>query len=119
MLSNSSAFSVASKFDNVESTTSRRRRRRSRRAEPICGGGNPEDAEKLAGIPIWVFHGDRDRAVAFSKSVEMVDAIREAGGEQIRFTTLEHVGHNSWSSAYALPELYGWMLRHQLGKTAP
>jgi hypothetical protein len=40
----------------------------------------------------------------------MVEAIREAGGNKIRFTTLEHVGHNSWSSAYALPELSDWML---------
>lgn len=78
---------------------------------PICGGGTPEDASKLVDIPMWVFHGDQDKAVPLSKSVEMVEAIRNAGGNKIRFTTLEHVGHNSWSSAYALPELFDWMLR--------
>ena len=77
---------------------------------PICGGGNPADASKLVNIPMWVFHGDQDKAVPLSKSVQMVEAIREAGGDKIRFTTLEHVGHNSWSSAYALPELFDWML---------
>ena len=60
---------------------------------------------------MWVFHGDQDKAVPLSKSVEMVEAIRNAGGNKLRFTTLEHVGHNSWSSAYALPELFDWMLR--------
>lgn len=79
---------------------------------PICGGGNPEDAARLKDLPIWVFHGDQDRAVPLEQSQQMVDAIREAGGERIRFTTLEHVGHNSWSGAYATPELYSWFLAH-------
>lgn len=81
---------------------------------PICGGGEPSTAPKLVELPIWAFHGDQDRAVPLQKSVEMVNAIREAGGNKIRFTTLEHVGHNSWSSAYALPELYEWMFRKKL-----
>jgi len=80
---------------------------------PVCGGGDPADAEKLKTLPIWVFHGDQDRAVPFSKSVEMVDAIKAAGGEQIRFTSLEHIGHNCWSATYATPELYEWMARQK------
>lgn len=79
---------------------------------PVCGGGDPTQAEVLKSIPIWVFHGDQDRAVPFQKSVDMVEAIRQAGGSNIRFTSLEHVGHNCWSSTYAMPELYQWMLRH-------
>lgn len=76
---------------------------------PVCGGGDPADADKLKSLPIWVFHGDQDRAVPFQRSVEMVDAIKAAGGEAIRFTTLENIGHNCWSAAYATPELYNWM----------
>lgn len=79
---------------------------------PVCGGGKPEDAEKLKALPIWVFHGDQDSAVPIKRSIEMVDAIKAAGSDKIRFTTLEHVGHNSWSAAYATPELYEWMLKH-------
>lgn len=80
---------------------------------PICGGGDPENAAKLKDLPIWVFHGDQDRAVPFQRSVDMVEAIQAAGGNKIRFTTLEHIGHNSWSSAYATPELYQWMFKQQ------
>jgi len=82
---------------------------------PICGGGNPKDAESLKTLPIWVFHGTDDRAVNFGKSREMVDAIKQAGGESIRFTDLEHFGHNSWSAAYATPELFKWMLNQRRG----
>ncbi|MCP4891754.1 MAG: prolyl oligopeptidase family serine peptidase [Planctomycetaceae bacterium] len=83
---------------------------------PVCGGGNPDDAEQLKDIPIWVFHGDQDRAVPFSRSVEMVDAIKKAGGKSIRFTTLEDFGHNCWSATYASPGLFTWMLEKKLPK---
>ncbi|MFN9718778.1 MAG: alpha/beta hydrolase-fold protein [Planctomycetota bacterium] len=78
---------------------------------PICGGGQPTDAEKLTALPIWVFHGEADAGVPIARSVEMVDAIKAAGGTKIRFTSLEHVGHNCWSAAYATPELFEWMLQ--------
>ena len=80
---------------------------------PVCGGGDPQHADKLKSLPIWAFHGDQDRAVPFRKSVEMIDAIRGAGGTKVRFTSLEHVGHNCWSSTYAMPELYSWMLKQR------
>jgi predicted peptidase len=85
-------------------------------AAPICGGGDPAHASKLTSLPLWVFHGDQDTAVPYNKSVEMVEAIRAAGGERVRFTTLEHVGHNSWSAAYATPELYEWFDKQRASK---
>ena len=83
---------------------------------PICGAGKTEDAEKLKALPIWVFHGTEDSAVPFQRSTEMVDAIVAAGGKKIRFTTMEHVGHNSWSAAYATPEIYGWLKQQTVSK---
>lgn len=75
---------------------------------PVCGGGDPAQAERLKSMPLWVWHGDRDTAVPIAKSDEMVQAIRAAGSTSVRYTTLEAVGHNSWSAAYATPELYAW-----------
>ena len=81
---------------------------------PICGRGNPADAEKLKDVPIWVWHGLRDSAVPPSTSQEMVNAIRQAGGSKVILTTLEGIGHNCWSAAYASPDLYSWLNRHAL-----
>ncbi len=78
-------------------------------AVPICGAGDPAWAAKLTALPIWVWHGADDTTVPFAKSVEMVDAIRSAGGERVRFTRLEHVGHNSWEAAYRSPDLWRWL----------
>ncbi|MEE2935320.1 MAG: hypothetical protein VYA84_04905 [Planctomycetota bacterium] len=83
---------------------------------PVCGGGNPDEAEQLKDIPIWVFHGDQVRAVPFSRSVEMVDAIKKAGGESICFTTLDDFGHNCWSATYASPGHFTWMLEKKVPK---
>ena len=79
-------------------------------AVPICGIGEVEDAPKLVDLPIWAFHGTEDDVVPLDGSAKMVEAIKQAGGAEVRFTTLEHVGHNSWSAPYAMPELYQWML---------
>ena len=80
---------------------------------PVCGGGDPNDAEKLKDLPIWVFHGDKDGAVPFKRSVEMVDAIQRAGSDSILFTSLENVGHNCWSATYATPDLYAWLKKQR------
>lgn len=79
---------------------------------PVCGGGDPKDAEKLKDVPIWVWHGTEDTAVPLKRSQDMVEAIKAAGGTKIRFTTLEHIGHNSWEAAYCTPELYSWFAKH-------
>lgn len=82
---------------------------------PICGGTSGRHAEALKDIPIWAFHGDADSVVPIKRTRDIVDAIIEAGGTSVRFTTLEDIGHNSWSSAYATPGLYYWMNKQKRG----
>ena len=81
---------------------------------PICGRGNVADAEKLKTVPIWAWHGLSDNVVKPAGTEDMVNAIREAGGTSIRYTSLEEIGHNSWSSAYGTPDLYTWLNKHSL-----
>ena len=80
-------------------------------AAPICGGGNPAEAEKIKDLPIWNFHGDKDNAVPIKKSQDMIDAIKAAGGNP-KFTIYPGVGHNSWDKAYREEKLYEWFLQH-------
>ncbi|HKI31799.1 MAG TPA: alpha/beta hydrolase-fold protein [Gemmataceae bacterium] len=88
---------------------------------PICGFINPrpttEDcraiAEKIKGIPCWCFHGEADRAVLVEQSRGMMKALWAAGGHP-NYTEYPGVEHNSWDQAYATPELYEWLLKHQL-----
>jgi len=79
---------------------------------PICGGGDPKTAEKLKGLPIWVFHGAKDRAVPLKRSEDMVAALKKAGHE-VKFTVYPDAGHDSWTATYDNPELYKWFLEHK------
>jgi predicted peptidase len=78
---------------------------------PICGGGNPADAKKLAQLPIWVFHGGKDPTVPVQRSKEMVEAVKKEGGD-VRLTIYPEAGHDSWTETYNNPELYRWLLEH-------
>jgi predicted peptidase len=79
---------------------------------PICGGGKPERVVNLKNVPVWVFHGAKDPAVAIAKSEEMVNALRECGGN-VKFTVYPDAGHDSWTETYNNPELYEWFLEHR------
>jgi predicted peptidase len=79
---------------------------------PICGGGQPENAEKLAHVPIWAFHGTADAVVPEQASLKMIKAIRRAGGRPA-YTSLEGVGHGSWHFAYGPHGAMEWMFAQQ------
>ena len=76
---------------------------------PICGGGDPEDVARIKNLPIWVFHGGKDPTVPIELSQEMVDALKKAGSN-VKFTIFPEAKHDSWTQAYAMPELYDWLL---------
>ena len=75
---------------------------------PICGGANPNQADKLVGIPTWVFHGANDVVVPLSASQSIVDAIKAKGGEP-KLTVYPEAGHDSWTETYADPALWEWL----------
>jgi predicted peptidase len=78
-------------------------------AVPVCGAGDAAWAPKLVSLPIWAWHGTDDRAVPHAGSATMVAAIEQAGGRRVRFTSLAHVGHNSWETAFRTPDLWQWL----------
>ncbi|WEK35977.1 MAG: PHB depolymerase family esterase [Candidatus Pseudobacter hemicellulosilyticus] len=79
---------------------------------PICGGGDPADGWKLRHIPMWVFHGAKDRVVPLSASQQMVDAIKPLN-PGIRFTVYPEADHDSWTETYNNDSLFQWFLTHR------
>ena len=87
---------------------------------PICGGGSWERAllygdsprgEALRTLPFRAIHGARDPVVPLAESQRMVDALRACGCE-VELSVDPEAGHDSWSKAYADPQLYAWLLAH-------
>ena len=79
---------------------------------PICGAGDPGWAKNYKGLPIWVFHGAKDRVVPLVRSEEMVQAIKPYNPD-IKLTVYPEAGHDSWTETYDNPVLYEWMLSHK------
>jgi len=82
---------------------------------PICGGGDPEDVERIKNIPVWDFHGAKDPTVAIRRSNEMIEALRNAHG-RVCYTVYPEGEHNVWTETYKTDGLYAWMLRQVRGK---
>lgn len=84
-------------------------------AIPISGGGDPAQAEKLAKLPIWIFHGDADPLVSIDRPRDMIAALKKAGGTP-RYTEYKGVGHDAWTPTYRNSEVLDWLFEQKKGK---
>jgi len=87
-------------------------------AVPVCGGGDTAQAPRLTSLPLWVWHGDRDRVVKTQRSRDMVAAITKAGGKP-KYTEQPNTGHGVWTAAYAAAAVWTWMFAQTKGAAAP
>ncbi|MBV9123177.1 MAG: dienelactone hydrolase family protein [Planctomycetes bacterium] len=79
---------------------------------PVCGNGDPRDAEEIKDIPCWYFMGSADNKAWVKNAHEMVQALEEAGGHP-RYTEYKGLGHGIWNKVYDTPELYQWLLKQR------
>ncbi len=86
-------------------------------AAPICGGADTAQAQKITHVPVWAFHGDADPVVSVELTRAMIQAIKDAGGDP-RYTEYPDTGHNSWTPAFAEPELLPWLTSQSLDNDA-
>lgn len=77
-------------------------------AVPVCGGGDPMLIPNAVKVPIWAFHGMLDDLVPVSKSREMIEALKGAGGNP-NYTEYPDKGHDLWAELSNTPELLEWM----------
>ncbi|GGH35651.1 hypothetical protein GCM10007423_27430 [Dyadobacter endophyticus] len=76
-------------------------------AIPICGGGDPQYGPRLVNVPIWAFHGARDKLAPVAHSRDMIAAIRKAGGHP-KYTEYEYAGHGIWDNVKR-EDIMEWM----------
>ena len=77
---------------------------------PVCGGGVPDYVKRIKDVPVWAFHGAKDRVIPLSRTVEMVEALLVAGGN-VKLTVYPEAGHDAWTETYNNPALYEWLLK--------
>lgn len=67
-----------------------------------------EVAARIAGVPVWIVHGEADSVVPVEQSRRMHGALREAGAE-VRYVEFPGVDHGSWHPGYADEDLPKWL----------
>ncbi len=91
---------------------------------PICGGGEQipillasrEKKAAMRTMGVWAFHGAKDPVVAVEESQRMTNAMMRAGCNNVKLTIYSDAGHDSWTQAYAEPEIWNWFLAHRRGQ---
>lgn len=79
-------------------------------AVAICGGGNVNDGCKLATIPLWIQHGDKDYIVPLSESQKVVNAIRKCNKKaNLIFSIIKGGNHSSIEQLFHEDAMYNWL----------
>ena len=103
---------------------------------PICGWTDelpaldfhapvvpPEDgpplvalAKRLAGMPLWIFHGEQDPVVPVAGSREPARALGAGSGSgNVHYTEFPTLEHNAWDAAYGLDAFVQWLFAQRRG----
>lgn len=77
----------------------------------LCGGGKLIDACNLSKVNLWIEHGRLDKAVPFSESETLVNAIKkcENGGKKLKFTIYDNYGHSELARCFRQDDFYDWL----------
>ncbi len=84
----------------------------------VFDGTPAELAGKIAGLPVWAFHGESDDVVPAAETLAMARAL-EAAGSAPRVTIYPGVGHGCWERAYGEAELPRWLLAQRRAAPRP
>jgi len=78
---------------------------------PICGGGMYWNTKRLINVPVWAFHGGKDKCVLPEESEKMVNKLNKLGGNA-KLTIYPENAHNAWTDTYSNQEVFNWLLEH-------
>ena len=72
-----------------------------------------KNTDKLNDMPIWAFHGKKDKIVEFEDTEWIINTLK-AKNKEIKFTTEPNVGHWVDWVVYKEEQLYEWFLQYDL-----
>ncbi len=88
----------------------------------VCGSGNPYLMDRVATMPISIYHGARDLNVPLHYAQQMALALSRVGNTA-RLNIFPHKKHAIWRMVYSDPALYRWLGAQRLSdrtkKTLP
>ena len=79
--------------------------------------GNPRgnDLTKIAHIPIWICHGERDQAVSFTAGIQAGKDLEKLGAD-VRYTTFPELGHGIQAELQHTQDFWAWLASYKRQK---
>jgi hypothetical protein len=77
-------------------------------AIPVCGGGDARLASKITNVSVWAFHGAKDKNVPVSGSRDIINEMKNAGGNP-QYTEYPDDAHTIWDKVAVTPGLWDWL----------
>jgi len=65
--------------------------------------------KRLAHVPVWTFHGAKDKIVPIEVTRLIVESMKKGSGS-VKFTVYPDAGHDAWTRTYENPEVWKWLL---------
>lgn len=79
-------------------------------AVALCGGGDVRDACRLATIPLWIEHGQKDESVPVSESIKIAEAIKKcSNANKLKFIIDPEANHGALEKIFRSDEFYNWL----------
>ena len=77
----------------------------------MAGDFYPDDEAfaRITKTPIWTGHSTNDRIVPVSSTDGMVEGVRNAGGQMLRYTRWKRFGHGMFCPFYLHEPWVEWM----------
>lgn len=73
-----------------------------------------EVAKVIGQTPVWVFHGAKDDALPVDFSRKIVQALRDTGSTNVKYTEYPDDGHQIFGKAISEPGLVEWLAEQQV-----
>lgn len=80
-------------------------------AVPFGGWGDTGKIRKYKHVPVWLFHGEQDKAISHVKSQEMYEAMQKADFE-VKYTKFPEKPHVIIKEVFTKPSLHSWLFSH-------
>lgn len=80
-----------------------------------AGIGRQKGAERISGIPLWIFQGALDEHPTQRQTENYVNTFRKAGAV-VRYTLYPQLGHGTWNKALDEPDFFSWLLAQRRNK---
>ncbi len=95
--------------------------------------GDETDADRLVGVPVWLFHNVHDPYCPVERSQSIAAALRAAGNPDVRYTEYTQIvgkrqephgiypntHRHAWESAYADEDLWTWLFAQRRSGIRP